>query len=300
MKNTKIVVFMLLLFVFIFQGFSLNNIEEKESINVDYINTLKSSKKETNYKRYYSFKEYSNSDINTVSNKKDIKNAIYNALNNKSDNYIIYCDYNCFNDFKDIFYNKELMLSISNYVSPFNKYKNILFSYLNNKIELTIKRKYNDEQIDKINEIIDKDINSDYLNTLSDKEKIKILHNYLINKVKYDKKHEKDKSSDAHSAYGAFVNNKAVCQGYTEAMSILLDRFNIPNILISSKDHIWNLVYVENEWKHIDVTWDDPITINGKNKLIYDYYLINNNKLSKLDNSSNHKYFKDYYLEISK
>ena len=303
MKKVRVILPILLVFTIIFN--SNNIIYESDRYEINNIN-YKSENNIDEYKRNYNYIEYSNESISVISNKKDIKNSIYNALNNGKDKYTIYCNYNnyidCLNDFKEVFYNKELMSSISNYVNPFNRYKSIKYNFIKDiniyKIELTITKKYNDEQINEINNVIDKYISNSNINNLNDKDKIKLLHNYLINKNSYDKKAENNNLSDSNSAYGAIVKNKALCQGYSEAMAILLDRFNIPNILITSKDHIWNLVYIDNEWKHLDVTWDDPITVSGNNKLIYDYYLINNNKLSKLDNSSNHKYYKDFYLEV--
>ena len=36
-----------------------------------------------------------------------------------------------------------------------------------------------------------------------------------------------------------------------------MDILNIPNFKVSSKEHIWNVIYYNNAWYHIDVTWDD-------------------------------------------
>ena len=132
---------------------------------------------------------------------------------------------------------------------------------------------------------------------MSDSEKIKWAHDYLANKNSYDEEGTQTGKGDGFSAYGAIVKDKAVCQGYAEAMSLFLDRFNIPNILVSSNTHVWNLVYVNGKWKHLDVTWDDPIVINGGSVVLYDYYLINNATLTSLDENDNHVFNSEYYLE---
>ena len=256
-------------------------------------------------KRNYSFIEYKNTDSTTVRNEKDIRNGIYNALNNGYDKYTLYCDYednlDCKNDFISIISNKILMSSISNYVNSYNKSSNIssttVTSGSNVRIELTITKKYNDEQIEEIDKVIDKELNTLNLDEMSDSEKIKWAHDYLANKNSYDKEGAQTGKGDGFSAYGAIVKDKAVCQGYAEAMSLFLDRFNIPNILVSSNTHVWNLVYINGEWKHLDVTWDDPIVINGGSVVLYDYYLINNATLASLDENDNHVFNSEYYLE---
>ena len=62
-------------------------------------------------------------------------------------------------------------------------------------------------------------------------------------------------------------------------MKIFLDKFNIPNFKVSSENHIWNAVYVNNKWMHLDLTWDDPVTSTGEDILEYDYFLISTKEL---------------------
>lgn len=256
-------------------------------------------------KRNYSFIEYKNSDSSIVRNENDIRNGIYNALNNGYDKYTLYCDYenniDCKNDFISIISNKNLMTSISNYVNSYNRYSNVSSTAITNgsnvRLELTITKKYTEKEIEEIDKIIDSELNTLNLDEMSDKEKIKWAHDYLANKNSYDEESALSGKGNSFSAYGAIVQDKAVCQGYAEAMSLLLDRFNIPNILVSSNTHVWNLVYVDDLWLHLDVTWDDPIVINGGNIVAYDYYLIDNDTLESLDENNNHVYNSEYYLE---
>jgi transglutaminase/protease-like cytokinesis protein 3 len=66
--------------------------------------------------------------------------------------------------------------------------------------------------------------------------------------------------SNAHIAYGALVEQKAVCSGIAMAYKMLLDMAGVPNLLISGTSaggaHMWNLVYIDNQWLHVDVTWN--------------------------------------------
>ena len=66
--------------------------------------------------------------------------------------------------------------------------------------------------------------------------------------------------SYVYSAYGALVDEDAVCQGYALAYKLILNEVGIPCVTVSSSamNHMWNLVQLDNKWYHVDVTWDDP------------------------------------------
>jgi transglutaminase/protease-like cytokinesis protein 3 len=71
-----------------------------------------------------------------------------------------------------------------------------------------------------------------------------------------------------HTAYGALIQGDAVCDGYAEAFKYLLDKLDIENVLIFGEgneegefigeiNHAWNLVMVDGQYRHFDVTWND-------------------------------------------
>lgn len=51
------------------------------------------------------------------------------------------------------------------------------------------------------------------------------------------------------------------CNGYALAFKDIMTRLNIQALHITSDSmqHAWNLVYLDGEWYHVDVTWDDPV-----------------------------------------
>ena len=71
-----------------------------------------------------------------------------------------------------------------------------------------------------------------------------------------------------NDAYGALVEGRAVCGGYTAAAKLLFDMAGLTSTVVSgtAKDrdgresHIWNAVSLEDGWYYIDVTWDDPVS----------------------------------------
>lgn len=79
-------------------------------------------------------------------------------------------------------------------------------------------------------------------------------------------------------------------------MQLFLEKLGVKNYRISSSTHEWNLVYVEGNWLHLDLTWDDPIMSDGSNALYHDYFLIDTqNLLSK--NDGEHDFDSNIYLE---
>lgn len=58
-----------------------------------------------------------------------------------------------------------------------------------------------------------------------------------------------------------------VCAAYADTLRLLADMAGIPNrrIVGTAKGvpHVWNLVYTDGAWRHIDATWDDPVVPKG-------------------------------------
>ena len=93
----------------------------------------------------------------------------------------------------------------------------------------------------------------------TDLEKVKIIHDWLVRNIEYSTGAD---GLSGYNAYGALVNNKAVCQGYSMLMRAVLDDLGIPCVYavqeISEDDrHMWNMVQVDGLWYHVDATWDD-------------------------------------------
>ncbi len=91
---------------------------------------------------------------------------------------------------------------------------------------------------------------------LSDEYKALLLHDRLCGYIQYC---YEELGGTEYTAYGAFVNRSAVCQGYTMAYMYLLRRVGIDNYYCASQslDHAWNIVYIDDIPYHVDVTRDD-------------------------------------------
>lgn len=109
---------------------------------------------------------------------------------------------------------------------------------------------------------------------LTDMDKALILHDYLVEHVTYNwevdvalrkgesmQEVEKRTGVRIYTAYGALVEEDAVCQGYALAYKLLLDQCGVNCKVVSSDlmNHVWNLVEIDGAWYHVDATWDDPV-----------------------------------------
>lgn len=109
------------------------------------------------------------------------------------------------------------------------------------------------------------------------KAKEMILHNYIVNNCEYDKF---SSSYKIFTCYGCLVENKAVCEGYSKAMQLLMNVVGINSITVvgSSKDepHMWNIVKINDKCYHLDVTWDG---VGGLGQ--YNYFNVNDEIIKK-------------------
>ena len=97
----------------------------------------------------------------------------------------------------------------------------------------------------------------------SDEEKALFIHDYIAYNTAYNYDALNGSYSDykdAYTIYGVLVEKTAVCQGYAEAYKLILNEVGIDALVVSSTslNHAWNQVYLNDNWYHVDVTWDDP------------------------------------------
>ncbi len=116
-----------------------------------------------------------------------------------------------------------------------------------------------EKQCEKINDAL---YEKEYLsNTMSDKEKAKVLFAYITRTLKYDLQY----NSESFTGYGAAMNEIAVCQGYTAMYNYLLKLNNIEcygqsgETLKDNTAHIWTVAILDGQKTYIDTTFGDPV-----------------------------------------
>ena len=227
----------------------------------------------------------------------DLINVFFTILNSGATKATFYCpnEYkNCITDVEKISNDALILTHVNNFIHPYNNFTNIETTiYESGEITLNISHVYNIQKIEEINKAVDDIINKLYDEEKSDYENIKSIHDYIINNTKYDQEHKEDNNKyESNNAYGVIKSNLATCNGYTDLMAIILSKLNIKNYKIAttperisyeSLGHVWNAVYLDNEWVHLDLTWDDPVSESGEDYLYHKYFLVSNEEIAEAD-----------------
>lgn len=115
----------------------------------------------------------------------------------------------------------------------------------------------------------------------SDYEKLKYLHDYLVLRCDYN-----TEALSPFTAYGALVEGRATCQGYADAMHLLLSGAGFETVFTTgigdseTVKHKWNYVKTsDGKWYIIDPTWDDPQGKEDKSYIGYEYFMISEEML---------------------
>ncbi|MBE7002296.1 MAG: hypothetical protein E7421_06365 [Ruminococcaceae bacterium] len=108
-------------------------------------------------------------------------------------------------------------------------------------------------------------------------EREKLIHDYIVTHVTYDKATAATPTPagatlpHAYDIYGAAIEGKAVCEGYAKLFQYLCycTGINATQITGTAKGggHMWNAVKIDGDWYEMDVTWDD-----GDGQLLYYRY----------------------------
>lgn len=124
----------------------------------------------------------------------------------------------------------------------------------------------------------------------SDYQKIKTIHDYLVDTIEYETTLQKN---NIYNIYGALVDKTCVCEGYAKAFQYFMNELGIDNAIVigtgenSKKEienHAWNYVKLNGKWYAVDTTWDDPVLVGGgqiTSKMKYQYFLKGSTTMNK-------------------
>lgn len=222
-----------------------------------------------------------------VHSREEIIYSIYYLINSGANYSKRYCakDYvTCYQDMEVISSDTNLLSILNNYVHPYNSFDSIIFNFDENIIEIEIQHTYTKEEVKQLDDKVSGVISEKIKNNMSTKDKIKAIHDYIINNTEYDTlktDNINDTTYKSNTAYGVLVEGYGICSGYSDTMKLFLDELNIVNYKVSNDQHIWNVVLLDGEWLHLDLTWDDPVS--DKNITRDNYFLINSKNLELLD-----------------
>lgn len=245
----------------------------------------------------------------------DLLDIIFTTINNGWESFTFYCpsEYkSCISDMEKISNDDLTLTHINNFVHPFNSFTVLNTTiYESGEITLKVNHLYTKEQIIAIDTEVDRIMKLIVNPNDSDYDKIKTIHDYIINTTKYDETEDDEYSSSL--AYGTLFEHYARCNGYTDTMAIFLTKLGIKNYKVAttqedisyeSTGHVWNAVYLEGKWLHLDLTWDDPVSSDGTDYLYHKYFLVTTDEMFKADEGSveieEHNFKKHIYMEFNK
>lgn len=233
----------------------------------------------------------------TPLSKQDILNIYYSIINNHWETFTFYCpsEYeSCTDDVTKLSEDSLTLSNINNFVHPFNGFTSVKTS-IDSQGEIIVKVNYSytKDQISYINNEVKYIIDTVYNENLDTKENIKKIHDYIINNTTYDINYKENKDKFTYSAYGALMHHLATCNGYTDLMAIILSKLNINNYKIAynptgdteNDGHVWNAVYLDGKWLHLDLTWDDPVG-DGHDYLYHKYFLVTTEEMKEADSGN--------------
>ena len=117
------------------------------------------------------------------------------------------------------------------------------------------------------------------LDEFSKEEKV---HNYLVRNVVYAYNFKKSSSE----CVGPLLFGQGVCEGISKAAKLLMDLLEIHSIIVIGKGthntsntdlHAWNIVKVNGNYNHLDVTFD--ITLMAWSVTRYDYFNLSDEEI---------------------
>ena len=134
---------------------------------------------------------------------------------------------------------------------------------------------------------------------MSDFEKAKAIHDYMVMNIDYDYANYRANTipSDSYTALGALKNKYAVCAGYAKTFKLLCELAGLECTYVTGTaggPHAWNQVKVDGKWYNVDVTWDDPVStdkaFDDHKYNRYSYFLISDELMYKDHKAHNAMY----------
>lgn len=148
------------------------------------------------------------------------------------------------------------------------------------------------KKIDEIVSIIDETALSD-----SDFDIEVAIHDYIIQNC------NTTVSDDYiyNTAYGALINQEAYSGGYSAAFKLLMNKYGLTCYIVEGETynsrHLWNMVYINDSYFHVDVTWNDGNIEYADDLLFHAYFNISSAGIKEDHKISNYDSLPSAYTE---
>lgn len=124
-----------------------------------------------------------------------------------------------------------------------------------------IRLNYTEDSIESVNqkiELMSQKIDEylEGLDGLNEYEKELEIHDRLSYSVEYS--HLEELPREYHTAEGSLLEGVGVCDSFAKALQLIYSRAGIDSIIVlgslDGNPHAWNMVKINNEWYHVDLT----------------------------------------------
>lgn len=198
-----------------------------------------------------------------------------------------------------ILYNDELTFSLSGISAETSGSKTTFFpTYAIDKYTYSLMLEQMQSAADKIAKKA--------LKIVDEYERIKYIYDTIGEETEYFSENE-DYIGYTHYAYGALVEGRAVCQGYSAAFAYVCRKADIKCVTVygtsRGENHSWNKVMCDGKWYNVDLTWDDAVS-NFKGGVTHNYFMLSDSEFAKdhtakniLGTDMSCKESRNYYME---
>lgn len=144
------------------------------------------------------------------------------------------------------------------------------------------------EESERVKKFCDEVVKERITSDMTDEEKIKTLHDYVVSDFQYATEELENKDPSIYYPIYMIENGKGVCQAYTALFNRLMESAGMGDKELAVRHdsfadngsgrigHAWNMVNIDGKWYHIDTTWDDT----GRS-VRYNYYLKSDKSFEK-------------------
>lgn len=149
------------------------------------------------------------------------------------------------------------------------------------KSELNLRYLYTPEQRKILDEKLTNRIKliSNRVKSNDDYETVKKLYSYFVSNYTY----WDTGGNEEHTILGPFINEEAVCQGFSYGFKCILDYLGVDCIVatgvLNDVPHAWNIVWINQKAYHVDVT--AGINLSKGVGMRYDYLCVDDTFLEK-------------------
>ena len=119
---------------------------------------------------------------------------------------------------------------------------------------------------------------------LNDYEKELAIHNFITDNYRYGPANTEDVPLRAHSVVGFISDKEGICEAYANMFYLMCKMANLDVSFITGTangiSHMWNIINIDGENYHVDVTSDDPLPDLAYRER-YDYFNVSDDVIAR-------------------